>query len=134
VLDNSKEKIDSEAKFCCFQGDISEENVVELLKAVSEGKITLEQIQATKLKLDTRIKATAAQLLNCKTFNKIQNKYKVATFNKHRRQSFFPAFTKQKQVKGKRQRKENVIAIVLETFTKYVELVRQMTTSIIPRL
>ena len=36
------------------------------------------------MKLNAHIKATAAQLLNYKTFKKVQKKDKTTTFNKHK--------------------------------------------------
>ena len=69
VLNGAKEKIGSEAKFQCLQGELSEESVINILESVADGKITLEQMQnqATELKLDAHIKFATAQLLNYKT-------------------------------------------------------------------
>ena len=108
VLNGAKEKIGSEAKFQCLQGELSEESVINILESVADGKITLEQMQnqATELKLDARIKSATAQLLNCKTFEEVQKKYGTAAFNEHKHQSFYTAFACLKQGKGKCNGKE----------------------------
>ncbi len=132
VLQTSKEKIGSEAKFRCLQGNLTEGQVVMLLSEVAEGRRTLEQMatQATDLKLDAKIKASAAQLLGCKTFEAVQKRYGLAAFSDTKRRSFFAAFSKQKEKKGRKKAGEGNLLEVPETFAHYVETVRRSSASI----
>lgn len=131
VLLNAKEKIGSEAKFRCLQGNLTEEQIIQLLTEVAEGRLTLEQMasQANDLKLDARIKIAAAQLLNCKTFAEVQQRFGGAAFSDSKRRSFFAAFSKQKE-KGRKKSREGTVMEVPETFSVYVETVRRSAAQI----
>jgi hypothetical protein len=132
VIDKSKEKINSEAKFRCLQGNLTERQVVALLRDVADGKLTLDQMntEASELKLDARVKTAAAQLLQCKTFEQVQTKYGVSAFSDTKRRSFFAAFSKLKEKKGKRKTKDAALIEVPDSFSKYVETVRLVKTAI----
>ena len=133
VLKTSKEKIGSEAKFRCLQGDLTEQQVVELLLSVVEGKRTLDQMarEATDLKLDTRIKTAAAQLLKCKDFEEVQRKYGLQAFGEAKCRSFFAAFFKLKEKKSSTKKKgRSGLIEVPDTFSRYVEQVRLMASQL----
>lgn len=132
VLQTSKEKIGSEAKFRCLQGNLTEEQVIFLLSEVAEGRLTLEKMasQANDLKIDAKIKICAAQLLNCKTFEQVQQTYGPAAFNDGKRKTFFPGFAKQPMRKSRKKQGSEILLDVPENFRHYVELVRRSSANL----
>ena len=132
ILTTSKEKINSEAKFRCLQGNLSEEQVVDLLQRVANGVISLEDMarEASELKLDVKIKTAAAQLLKCADFRAVEKKFGLQAFSEDKRRSFYPAFSKFKTIKGRKKAGEAALVEVPESFARYVETVRTMTSGI----
>ena len=127
LLATTKEKVNSEAKFRCLQGELSEDQVITLLNSVAQGTKTLDQManEAGELKLDYRVKIAAAQLLKLKNFEEVVETYGALAFSDTKRRSFWPAFAKLKERKGRKKSVSRSQIEVPDTFSRYVEQVRQ---------
>ena len=116
ILETTKEKINSDAKFHCLQGNLTDGQVIRLLQGLADAKYTFEEMKgmAEEMKLNCNIQMRIAELLHEKDFEAVQANYGSTVFNEERRKIWFASF------KAMGKKKE---ALVPTDFQNYVEAV-----------